>query len=53
MINKEIRKAASILGSLNRGKKKNITQEDRKNRIKRLAEGRKLRWPKKDEDKGI
>jgi len=45
-MNKEIRKAASILGSLNKGKKKTITQEDRENRIKRLAEARKKRWIK-------
>lgn len=52
-MNEEVRKAASILGSLNLGKKKTITQEDRTNRINRLAEARKKRWLKKDEDKEV
>jgi len=45
----DIHKAASLLGSLNRGKKKTITVADRQQRILRLAEARKKRWPSKNE----
>jgi len=44
-----IQKAASLLGSRNRGKKKIVSKEESMKRSLRLAEARKTRWPKKDE----
>jgi hypothetical protein len=49
MDQKDIRKAAALLGSLNQGKKKNLTDEGRRKCGLRLAEARKKRWPPKNE----
>ena len=40
-------KAAQALGRLAKGKKKTLTDEERKRRSLRLAELRKKRWPAK------
>lgn len=37
---------AIALGKLGRGKKKTLTDEERDNRSKRLAQARKMRWKK-------
>jgi hypothetical protein len=43
----EARKAASLLGKLGKGVKKTITEEDRQGRIRRLADARQKRWPRR------
>jgi hypothetical protein len=45
----QVQKAASLLGKMSKGKKKTITAKDRRQRILRLAEARKKRWPSKNE----
>jgi hypothetical protein len=44
MEQKDIHRAASLLGSLNRGRKKILTDEEKHKRSLRLAEARKKRW---------
>ena len=44
----EISKAAKLLSSLQIGKPKHYSEEEKEIRRKRLAEFRKRRWPKKD-----
>jgi hypothetical protein len=43
----QVQKAASLLGKQNKGRPKQITDEDMARRIMRLAEARKKRWLKK------
>jgi hypothetical protein len=43
----QIQKAASLMGKLNKGVPKTLTDEERQRRSQRLAEARKKRWPKK------
>ena len=45
----QIQRAASLLGKMAKGKKKTLTDEERRKRGLRLAEARKKRWPDKDE----
>jgi hypothetical protein len=47
MIADNMNKAAQQLGRLARGKKKRISQAERKRRADRLAKARKKRWAKK------
>jgi hypothetical protein len=49
MKQKDIRSAAALLGSLNRGKKKILSSKEKLRRKQWMAEIRKKRWPSKNE----
>jgi hypothetical protein len=49
----EISKAAKLLSSLQIGKPKHYSEEEIAKRTIRLAEARKKRWPKNNEDSAV